>query len=60
MFVMYCVYGESCSSLFIESTDSMIYVQCVISDTCAYQISRDKNSKDVVIWQGVIQNKDIK
>ena len=23
-FVMYCVYGESCSSLLIESTDSMI------------------------------------
>ena len=24
MFVMYCVYGKSCSSLLIESTDSMI------------------------------------
>ena len=24
-FVMYCVYGESGSSLLIESTDSMIY-----------------------------------
>ena len=23
-FVMYCIYGESCSSLLIESTDSMI------------------------------------
>ena len=26
-FVMYCVYGESGSSLLIESTDSMIYVR---------------------------------
>ena len=25
-FVMYCVYGESRSSLLIESTDSMIYI----------------------------------
>ena len=24
-FVLYCVYGESCSFLLIESTDSMIY-----------------------------------
>ena len=34
-FVMYCVYGESRSSLLIESTDSMIIVQAVDS------ISRD-------------------
>ena len=26
-FVMYCVYGESGSSLLIESTDSMIFVE---------------------------------
>ena len=29
-FVMYCVYGEAGSSLLIESTDSMIYVELVI------------------------------
>ena len=29
-FVMYCVYGASCSSLLIESTDSMIKLQVLI------------------------------
>ena len=28
-FVMYCVYGESGSSLLIESTDSMIHIYCI-------------------------------
>ena len=35
-FVMYCVNGESGSSLLIESTDSMIYNEQVIY-TCVYK-----------------------
>ena len=34
-FVMYCVYGESGSSLLIESTDSMIYGALVLLEKLA-------------------------
>ena len=40
-FVMYCVNGESGSSLLIESTDSMIYIHALINATCAGRGSID-------------------
>ena len=42
-FIMYCVYEEYCSSLFIESTDSMIHYESkimivyIIQESCNLQ-----------------------
>ena len=46
-FVMYCVYGESDSSLFIESTDSMIPHMCVL---CVYTIYHVNVLYDISVY----------
>ena len=53
-FVMYCVNGKPRSSLFIESTDSMIYIYICLSRFCACAAhAQDNNNNNYLYLQWV-------
>ena len=47
-FVMYCVYGESGSSLLIESTDSMIVCYCSVHVSLLLHCQEEQAGDEIV------------